>query len=186
MQIGLAFLPAALAIGGLSVEVAARMITRFGGRSVLVMGLTLLHAGLVLFTRAPVDAQYLVDVLPVITLTGIGLGLSFPALLTLAMADATPRDAGLASGLVSTSGQVGGALGLAVLATLATAQTDLLLGKGETVASALTGGYQLGFGVSAGLVLVATILAAAVLRPGAAGQHEPEIAPDRQAVDVAS
>ena len=186
MQTGLAFLPAALGIGGLSVEVSARMITRFGGRSVLATGLALLLAGLVLFTRAPVDAQYLVDVLPVMVLTGIGLGLSFPALMTLAMADATPRDAGLASGLVSTSGQVGGALGLAVLATLATAQTDSLLGQGETVTLALAGGYQLAFRVSAGLVMVAIILAAAVLRPGVAGQQEPEFAPDPQAVDVAS
>jgi EmrB/QacA subfamily drug resistance transporter len=186
MQIGLAFLPVAVAIGALSVDSSARLITRFGPRAVLLSGLTLVLAGLVLFSRAPMDAQYPVDILPVMALIGIGAGLSFPALMTLAMADATPSDAGLASGLVNTSAQVGGALGLAVLATLATAQSDRLLANGATITSALTGGYQLAFTISAGLVTVAIVLAAIVLRPEVARQDEPAIARDPRAFDVAS
>ncbi len=186
MQIGLAFLPVAVGIGLLSVGLSARLALRFGARAVLVSGLTLVLAGLLLFSRVPVDAEYLAHVLPVMVLIGVGAGLAFPALMTLAMAEASPSDAGLASGLVSTSAQVGGALGLAVLATLASAQTDRLLGDGASMASALTGGYQLAFGVSAALVTVAIVLAVMVLRPENADQDQPADARDRRAIDVAS
>jgi MFS family permease len=172
LRIGLAFLPVAVAIGGLSIGAAARLNTRFGARPVLLVGLTSLLAGLVWFGRAPTDARYLVDLLPVMLLAGVGGGLAFPALMTLAMADAAPSDAGLASGLVSTTAQAGGALGLAVLATLATSRTDRLLAEGASTAAALTGGYQLAFGASAGLVAAALVLAVAALRP-AAGRGEP-------------
>jgi EmrB/QacA subfamily drug resistance transporter len=164
MQIGLAFLPVALAIGALSVDVSARLTTRFGARGVLLAGLSFILGGLVLFARAPVDAQYLADVLPEMVLLGLGGGVSFPALMTLAMSGATRESAGLASGLVGTSAQVGGALGLAVLATLSTARTDRLLAEGESLASALAGGYHLAFGIAAGLVLGAMVVAATVLR----------------------
>ncbi len=186
MQMGLAFLPVAVGIGLLSVDFSARLVLQFGARAVLVSGLTLELAGLILFSRVPVDAQYLVHVLPVMVLIGVGAGLSFPALMTLAMADASPSDAGLASGLVSTSAQVGGALGLAVLATLASAQTDRLLGDGVSMASALTGGYQLAFAVSAGLVTAAIVLAVTVLRWEPQPEDEPAIPGDPRAVDVAS
>jgi hypothetical protein len=119
LQIGLAFLPVAVGIGALSVEISARLITRFGARAMLVLGLVQILAGLVLFSRVPMDAQYMTDVFPSMALIGIGSGLSFPALMTLAMSDATPQDAGLASGLVGTSAQAGGAFGLSVLAALA-------------------------------------------------------------------
>jgi EmrB/QacA subfamily drug resistance transporter len=165
MDIGLAFLPVAVAIGALSVDISGRLSLRFGPRAVLLSGLTLVFLGLVLFSRAPVDAAYVTDLLPVMALIGIGAGLAFPALMGVAMADATPSDAGLASGLVSTSAQVGGAFGLAFLATLSTAHTDRLLASGEPLASALTGGYQLAFSLSAALVAVAIVLTAAVLRP---------------------
>jgi EmrB/QacA subfamily drug resistance transporter len=171
LQIGLAFLPLAIVIGGLSVDYAARVITRFGARSVLLVGLVLVLAGLVLFTRAPVDGQYLTDVLPVMLLIGLGAGVAFPALMTLAMSGATSSDAGLASGLVNTAAQVGGALGLAVLATLASARTEALLMDGASVSAALTGGYHLAFGVSAGLVVAAIVIAALVLRPAAAEER---------------
>jgi EmrB/QacA subfamily drug resistance transporter len=164
LQIGLAFLPVALAIGALSVEISARLSARFGARSVLLSGLILILAGLVLFGRAPVDAQYIPDLLPEMLLLGVGGGLSFPALMTLAMSGATADDAGLASGLVNTTAQVGGALGLAVLATLSSSHTQDLLANGATQASALTGGYHLAFGVASGLVLVGISVAAIVLR----------------------
>jgi EmrB/QacA subfamily drug resistance transporter len=176
LQIGLAFLPVAVGIGALSVEISARLTTRFGARAILVTGLVQILAGLVLFSRVPMDAQYMSDILPAMALIGVGAGLSFPALMTLAMSDATPRDAGLASGLVGTSAQAGGAFGLSVLATLATSHTDRLMMDGQSAASALTGGYQLAFALSAGLVLIATVLAATVLRPVTVSEEESAIA----------
>jgi EmrB/QacA subfamily drug resistance transporter len=165
MQVGLAFLPVALGIGFLSVDLSARLTTRLGARAVLLTGLTLVLGGLVLFMRVPIDADYVVDLLPAMLLVGIGGGLSFPAMMTLAMSGATPSDAGLASGLVGTTAQAGGALGLAVLATLATSHTERLVAGGQDIAAALTGGYQLAFGISAAFVTVAIVVAALLLRP---------------------
>ena len=164
MQVGFAFLPVALVIGTLSVNFSARLTTRFGARAVLLPGLTLILIGLALFTRAPVDGQYVVDVLPSMLLMGIGAGLSFPALMTLAMSGVTDADAGLASGLFSTTAQVGGALGLAVLATLSTSQSQRLLADGQNAAAALTGGYHLAFGVGAAMVLASIVVALTFLR----------------------
>jgi EmrB/QacA subfamily drug resistance transporter len=164
LEIGLAFLPVALLIGALSLGFSARLNTRFGAKATLVPGLALLAAGLVIFTQAPVDGSYISDVLPVMILLGIGAGLSFPSLMTLAMSGATEKDSGLASGLVNTSLQVGGALGLAVLATLSTTRSDDLLASGEPAASALTSGYQLAFAIGAGLVIAAIAVALAMLR----------------------
>ena len=172
LQVGLAFLPVALAIGTLSLGVSARLITRFGARATLVPGLVLVAAGLTLFERAPVDAAYLPNVLPVMLLLGVGAGLSFPALMTLAMSGATASDSGLASGLVNTTQQVGGAVGLAVLATLSTTRTESRLASGESVPQALTGGYHLAFALAAILVVAALALAVALLRPD--GATEPE------------
>jgi EmrB/QacA subfamily drug resistance transporter len=174
LQIGLAFLPVALGIGALSVDTSARLTTRFGGRAVLLPGLCAILVGLLLLARAPIDGHYVRDVLPVMLLIGIGGGLSFPALMALAMADATPSTAGLASGLVGTTAQVGGAIGLAVLATISTARTEHLAGQGVDTVVALASGYQLAFYVSAGLVLIAIILAA-VLLPSEVRHREAEI-----------
>ena len=115
-------------------------------------------------TQTPVDGHYLPDLLPALLLLGVGAGLSFPALMTLAMSGATHQDSGLASGLVNTTQQAGGAVGLAVLATLSTSRTDRLLAEGHGLAAALTGGYHLAYGVGAALVAVAAVLAAVVLR----------------------
>ncbi|HXG44979.1 MAG TPA: DHA2 family efflux MFS transporter permease subunit [Gemmatimonadales bacterium] len=167
-RIGLAFLPVALAIGTFSLGVSPRLSTRFGARSVLLPGLALTVLGLLLLSRVPVEGQYVSDLLPVMLLVGVGGGLSFPSLASLAMSGATARDSGLASGLLNTTQQVGGALGLAILATLSTARTDQLLADGERVASALTGGYQLAFAIGAGLLAVALLLAATVLKISAA------------------
>jgi sugar phosphate permease len=134
----------------------------------------LLVAALGLFARAPLDAGYVVDLLPSMVLFGIGAGLAFPALTTLAMSGATAEDSGLASGLVNTSLQVGGAVGLAVLATLSATRTDSLLADGESAAEALTGGYRFAFLVAAGLVVVAVGLASTVLRSEVRATEEAE------------
>jgi EmrB/QacA subfamily drug resistance transporter len=165
LEIGLAFLPVTIAMGTLSVRYSEPLITRFGARRTMVPGIVLVLAGLVLFTQAPVDGEYVTDILPTMILLGVGAGLFFPALMTIAMSSATASDAGLASGLVNTTAQVGGALGLAVLATLSTSRSDALLEGGESAADALTGGYHVAFWIAAGLVAVALVLALTVLRP---------------------
>jgi EmrB/QacA subfamily drug resistance transporter len=165
LQIGLAFLPVTIIMGTLTARYSEPLIMRFGARRLLFPGLGLVTAGLVFFTRAPVDANYFVDVLPVLVLLGTGIGVCFPALMTIAMSGATRADAGLASGLVNTSAQVGGALGLAVLATLSTSRSDSLEAAGHSTASALTSGYHLAFWVAAGLVVAAIGVAAAVIQP---------------------
>jgi EmrB/QacA subfamily drug resistance transporter len=165
LEIGLAFLPVTLVMGTLSVRYSERLVMRFGTRQTLLPGMVLIVAGLLLFTQAPVDGNYLTDVLPPMVLFGFGAGLSFPALMNIAMSGATPQDAGLASGLVNTSAQVGGALGLAVLATLSGSRTEELAKTGDSVASALTSGYHLAFLVGAILVAVATVVAVVVLEP---------------------
>ena len=165
VEVGLAFLPVAVLIALLSLQVTDKVILRFGSRNTLLAGLAFVLAGLLLFTRVPVDGQYASDILPTMLLFGIGAGLSFPAMVSLAMSGATVEDAGIASGLVNTTQQVGGALGLAVLATLSTEKTDALLADGAARASALVDGYQLAFTIGAGFVTVAIALAATLLEP---------------------
>ncbi len=180
LQIGLAFLPVAIAIGGLSVGLSARLIERFGARPVLLSGLTLVLIGLVLFSRVPVDGKYLTDIFPSIMLIGVGMGVSFPTLMGLAMSGATEQDAGLASGLVNTTAQVGGALGLAVLATLSTERTGTLIAEGVTQRQALTSGFTLAFGIGAVLVLFAIVLAATVIKPVAPQVESEQQDPERE------
>ena len=165
LQIGLAFLPVAVLIGVFSLGGAPRLIVRFGTRTTLLPGLALTAAGLALFTRAPVGAEYAGDVLPSMVLIGLGAGLSFPALMTAAMSSADPTDAGIVSGLVNTTQQVGGALGLAVLATLASTHTSGLLHKGKSNAAALTDGYHLAWAIGTALLIAAILVAVTVLRP---------------------
>ena len=164
LQTGLAFLPVTLVMGTLSVRYTERLVMRFGAKPLVLAGLVLFAIGLALFTRAPVDGDYAAHVLPVMFLLGTGAGLCFPALMTLAMSGATPADAGLASGLINTTAQIGGAFGLAVLATFATSHSERLLGEGEEMAAALTRGYHLAFWIGAGLVVAAIVVAIAVLR----------------------
>ena len=170
LQVGLAFLPVATVIGAIQVGLAARLIGRFGARAVLLPGLSLIVVGLALLTRTPVDGTYVTDLLPAMALLGVGAGVSFPALMMLAMSDATPSDSGLASGLVNTTLQVGGALGLAVLATLSASRTRNFLADGRSSASALTGGYHLAFAMGAVFVVVAIAIAAIVLRADTAAE----------------
>jgi EmrB/QacA subfamily drug resistance transporter len=166
LAIGLAFLPVTVVMGTLSLCCSERLITRFGVRSTMLAGLVLLMAGLVLFAQAPIGAGYVTRVLPAMILLGTGAGVCFPALMVLAMSDATRDDAGLASGLVNTTAQVGGALGLAVLATLAASRSATLIRGGRSTASALTSGYHLAFWIAAGLVAVAVVVTLTVVRRG--------------------
>ena len=161
---GLAYLPCTVVMGAVSLKFSERLITRFGARTTMIPGLALIAVGLALFARLPVDGHYAVDVLPPMLLMGLGIGVSFPTLMTLAMSAATQEDAGLASGLVNTTSQVGAALGLAVLATVSATRSAHQLATGRAPNAALTDGYQLGFLIGAVLVVAALVVALAVLR----------------------
>jgi hypothetical protein len=174
MEIGLAFLPVAAGMGALSLSWSARLIMRFGARAVLLVGLVMIAAGLVLLAQGPMMSDYLRDLLLPMVLLGIGGGLAFPALTIVAMADATPSDSGLASGLLNTTMQVGASLGLAILATLSSTRTGQLLADGRSLTAALSGGYHLAWAIGAGLTLLAIALAATVLRRGTSVQVETE------------
>jgi len=176
LEVGLAFLPTTVVMGALSLGFSEKLIMRFGSRTTLIPGVCLVVVALLLFARTPVDANYLTDLLPPFLLIAIGIGTSFPGIMTLAMSGATPEDAGLASGLVNTSMQVGGAVGLAVLATLSTERSENLIASGTAQASALTSGYHLAYLVGAGLAAIAVAIAVFVLRqePMPAGAHAEE------------
>jgi EmrB/QacA subfamily drug resistance transporter len=165
LQIGLSFLPVTLVMGTLSLRYSEKLVMRFGPRATLPPGLLLIALGLGWLARVPDHGSYAADVLPGLLALGTGIGVSFPSLMTLAMSGATPEDAGLASGLANTTVQIGGALGLAVLATLAATRTHALAAAGHPAASALTGGYRLAFAIGAGLVLVALAIDLALLTP---------------------
>jgi EmrB/QacA subfamily drug resistance transporter len=183
LETGVAFLPVSGLIGALSLGASARLSMRYGAKRVLIPGLFLMAAALLLFARVPVDGSYWVDVLPVMIVLGVGAGLFFPSLTSIAMAGVPPDESGLASGLINTSLQVGGSMGLAVLATLATTRTSNLRASGSSTAEALVGGYHLAFLIAAGLVVVAIGIALTVLRPEApatvteiGGEREPAYA----------
>ncbi|HEV2791235.1 MAG TPA: MFS transporter [Solirubrobacterales bacterium] len=164
LDVGLAFLPTTIVMGSLSLGFSEKLIMRFGPRTTLIPGICLVVVALLLFARTPVDGDYLTDLLPPFLLIGIGVGTSFPSVMTLAMSGATPEDSGLASGFVNTSMQVGGAIGLAVLATLSTERTESLLADGESLAQALTSGYHVAYLIGAGLATIAVAIAVFVLR----------------------
>jgi EmrB/QacA subfamily drug resistance transporter len=164
LQVGLAFLPTTIVMGTLSLGFSERLIMRFGPRTTLIPGVCLVVVALLLFARAPVGADYLTDLLPPLLLIGVGVGTSFPSIMTLAMSGATQSDSGLASGFVNTSMQVGGAIGLAVLATLSTERTQSLLDGGTSHLSALTSGYHLAYLLGAVLAAMAAAIAIFVLR----------------------
>jgi EmrB/QacA subfamily drug resistance transporter len=165
LEVGLAFLPATVAMGTLSLGFSEKLIMRFGPRTTLIPGVAMIGVGLLLFARTPVDGNYLTDLLPPMLLIGVGVGTSFPSLMTLAMSGAGPTEAGLASGVVNTSLQVGGAIGLAVLATLSAQRTEDLVGPGGKVTdAALNSGYHLAFVIGAALVAAALVVAVTVLR----------------------
>jgi MFS family permease len=164
LQVGLSFLPANLVMGAFSLGLSAKLVMRFGIRAPLGMGLLLAAAGLVLFARAPVGGDYLTDVLPAMLLLGVGAGMAFNPVLLAAMSDAEPADAGLASGVVNTSFMMGGALGLAVLASVAAARTADLTRSGAAQVVALTGGYHAAFVVGALAAAAAGVIGWTALR----------------------
>lgn len=164
MQVGLAFLPANLIMAAFSLGLSAKIVMRFGIRLPLAAGLLLAALGLALFARAPVAGQFASDVLPGMLLLGLGAGVAFNPMLLAAMSDVAPSDSGLASGVVNTAFMMGGALGLAVLASLAAAQTASLGATGAGAVAALNGGYRLAFALGAGFAAMAALLAGLLLR----------------------
>ncbi|MEX0851332.1 MAG: DHA2 family efflux MFS transporter permease subunit [Gaiellaceae bacterium] len=181
LEVGLAFLPGNLIMGALSVGLSAKLVMRFGIRLPLAAGLLFAAVGLALFARAPVDGNFVVDVLPSMILLGMGAGIAFNPVLLAAMSDVKPSEAGLASGVVNTSFMMGGALGLAVLASLAASRTDSLLASGDGQLVALAGGYHLAFAVGAVFAGAAAAIGVALMRPGAAAAMHGESGPEPQA-----
>jgi EmrB/QacA subfamily drug resistance transporter len=177
LEVGLAFLPANLIMGAFSIGLSAKLVMRYGFRLPLATGLLLAAAGLALFARAPVDGSFLVDVFPSMILLGIGAGMAFNPVLLAAMSDVEPSESGLASGIVNTSFMMGGALGLAVLASLAASRTDTLVASGEGELAALAGGYHAAFLVGALFAAAGAVIGGVFLRQGASvaahAEHEP-------------
>ena len=158
MQVGLAFLPGNLIMAAMSLGGSARIVMRFGIRGPLAAGLLIAASGLALFAQAPVGGSFLVHVLPGMVLLGLGAGIAFNPLLLAAMNDVGPQDSGLASGVVNTAFMMGGALGLAVLASVAAARTTALQSAGAALPAALNGGYQLAFAAGAVSAAIAATL----------------------------
>jgi EmrB/QacA subfamily drug resistance transporter len=173
LQVGLAYLPLTIVMGTMSFRFTGQLNLKYGPEATLVPAMIFIVAGLLWLARTPIEANYVLDLLPSMILIGLGAGLGFPSLMTLAMSGVSESDSGLASGLVNTSVQVGGAIGLAVLATFATKRTEGLLADGEPVAEALNSGYHLAYVIGAGLVLVAIAIAFTALRA-----RIPELAPE--------
>jgi len=173
LEVGLAFLPACVIMGLFSVGLSAKLVMRFGIKPPLVTGLAFAAAGLILLARAPVDGNFVTDLLPCMVLLGIGAGMAFNPVLLAAMSDVTPEQSGLASGIVNTAFMMGGALGLAVLASLADWRTGNLRDSGSTELAALTGGYHLAFIVGTAFAVSAAAIAGFLLRPGIATQQAP-------------
>jgi EmrB/QacA subfamily drug resistance transporter len=166
MQIGLAFLPSNLIMAAFSVGLSAKMVMRFGTRLPLAAGLALAAAGLSLFALAPVDGSFLAHILPGMLLLGIGCGMALNPILLVGMSDVGPDESGLASGVMNTAFMMGGALGLAVLASLADARSDGLVAAGAALNAALTAGYKLAFVAGAAFTAVGALLSATLLRAG--------------------
>ena len=166
-RVGLAFLPANLVMAVCSVSFSAKLVMRFGIRRPLAAGLAMAAIGLVLLARAPLDGHFVVDVLPAMVLLGLGAGIAFNPVLLAAMGDVTPDQSGLASGVVNTAFMMGGALGLAVLASLAAAETNTLAGAGASTLAALNGGYHRAFLAGAFAAAAAALAGALLLRPQA-------------------
>jgi len=164
MQVGLAFLPANLIMAAFSLGLSAKLVMRFGNRGPLVAGLLLAAAGLLLFARAPTNGSLWLDVVPAMALLGVGAGIAFNPLLLAAMNDVPSSDSGLASGMVNTSFMMGGALGLAVLASIAAARSQAAVAEGASALAALNGGYHVAFAAGAGFVLFAAVVALAMLK----------------------
>ena len=178
LKVGLSFLPANLIMGAFALGLSAKVVMKFGVRLPIALGLGLATVGLLLFVRAPVGGSFVTDVLPSMILLGLGAGLAFNPVLLAAMSDVEPTESGLASGIVNTAFMMGGALGLAILASVAASRTSSLQASGESHVAALTGGYHVAFLVGAIFGAVAAVLGGTLLRSSAVQLHgEPEPAP---------
>jgi len=175
LSVGLAFLPVTVVMGAVSLKFGAPVAARFGATRTMVAGLLIIAAGLVLFAHSPVHGHFATDVMPPMLLLGLGAGLTFPTLMQVAMSGTAPEDSGLASGLVNTTAQVGGAIGLAVLSTLAAERTDGLKARGHEALSALNSGYHLAYLIAAALTVAAALIAATVLRAPATAEQQASV-----------
>ena len=176
LQVGLAFLPGNVIMAIFSVGISAKLVMRFGLKAPLGTGLALAGLGLALLVRAPINGNYVVDVLPSMVLLGLGAGIAFNPMIIVAMTDVEPERSGLASGLVNTSFMMGGALGLAVLASIAAARTGDSLASGAAQIAALTDGYHAAFAIGAAFAIIAAVLGFKLLRSQSpAEQQEPAI-----------
>ena len=174
LQVGLAFLPGNVIMAIFSVGISAKLVMRFGLKAPLGTGLALAGLGLALLVRAPIDGNYVVDVLPSMILLGLGAGIAFNPMIIVAMTDVEPERSGLASGLVNTSFMMGGALGLAVLESIAAAHTGDSLASGATQSAALADGYHAAFAIGAAFAIIAAVLGFKLLRiESPAEQQEP-------------
>ncbi|HEY1480412.1 MAG TPA: DHA2 family efflux MFS transporter permease subunit [Gaiellales bacterium] len=182
LRVGLAFLPPNLIMGALSIGVSARLVMRFGIKRPLGAGLLIASLGLILFARAPVGGSFLVDVLPAMLLLGIGAGIAFNPVLLAAMSDVAPEESGLASGIVNTAFMMGGALGLAILASLAASHTDSLKASGHGALASLVGGYHVAFLVGALFALAGATIGVTLLRTG----EQPAMAEAQAPIDSAA
>jgi len=171
LKVGLAFLPANLIMGAFALGLSAKVVMRFGVRAPVGLGLGLASVGLLLFARAPVGGSFLTDVLPTMILLGFGAGLAFNPLLLAAMGDVEPTESGLASGIVNTAFMMGGALGLAIFASLAASRTHTLEHSGEGHLQALTGGYHAAFLAGGIVAIAAAALGGLLLRSAAVQPH---------------
>ena len=185
IEVGLAFLPGNIIMAVFSLGLSAKLVMRYGIRTPLGVGLGLAALGLLLFARAPVDGTFVVDVLPSMILLGIGAGMAFNPVLLAAMGDVPQEEAGLASGVVNTAFMMGGALGLAVLASLAASRTDSLTASGSSELAALAGGYHAAFLVGAIFAAGAAAIGVLLLRPAAAAAMHGETAEDETVAEAA-
>jgi EmrB/QacA subfamily drug resistance transporter len=171
LEVGLAFLPATLIMASFSLGLSAKLVMRYGIRAPIATGMLLVAIGLALFARAPVDGSFVVDVLPSMLVLGLGVGMAMNPVLLAAMSDVKTSESGLASGLVNTSFMMGGALGLAVLASIAASRTDGSAASGDDHLAALTSGYHAAFLFGALFAGAAAVIAAALIRATPATAH---------------
>src|ERR671917_1396926 len=170
---GLAYLPATIALGAISQGPSAWAVNRFGTKPTIVGGLSLMASGLLLFARAPAGGNFLVDVLPGMLVLGVGAAFAFMAVILASTKGVPDDEAGLASGLVNTPQQMGGAFGLAALAAVAAAYTAIVAGP-DPAPAALNSGYHAAFLAGAGCVLLGAVIAVAYLRVAPAGHESPD------------
>jgi MFS family permease len=177
MEVGLAYLPGTIVWGASSALLSERLVMRYGIKRPLLAGLTLMIVALALLARTPADGSWAIDILPATLALGLGAGIAFNPILLAAMSGVAPQQAGLASGVVNTAFMMGGAVGLAVLASLADSKSDALVASGDSMAPALNSGYHVAFLVG-GIFLATAAVGAALLRESPpAHAHEESMVP---------